>query len=119
MIKVLLIDDEEELVTTLKERLAYRDLDADYSLNGADGIQKIRKNQYDVVVLDLKLPGISGIETMRVIKAERPKLPIIFITGHGNSDMQEELPQGAFEYLQKPISIDKLVETINKALLSQ
>ena len=119
MIKVLLIDDEEELVATLKERLAYRDIEAEYSLDGADAIRKIRENHYDVVILDLKLPGISGIETMRVIKGERPGLPIILITGHGGSDFQDELPEGVFEYLQKPIAINKLLETINRAVSSK
>ncbi len=119
MIRILLVDDEEELVTTLKERLAYREIDADYSMNGADAIQKIRKYEYDVLILDLKLPGISGLETMRVIKTERPNLPIILITGHGGSDTTDDIRQEVFEFLPKPIAIDKLVETINEAAKSK
>jgi two-component system OmpR family response regulator len=116
MIRVLLVDDEEELVTTLKERLAYRDIEADYSLNGADAIQKIRQVKYDVLVLDLKLPGIGGLDTMKVIKGERPDLPIILITGHGEFETGTELPQGISEYLPKPIAINRLVEAITKAV---
>ena len=119
MIKLLLIDDEEELVTTLKERLVYRDIDADFCLNGADAIQKIRLNKYDAVVLDLKLPGISGMETMRVIKGEQPAVPIILITGHGDSDFKEELPQGIFEYLQKPVKIETLMKHVRRAYESK
>jgi DNA-binding NtrC family response regulator len=119
MIKILLIDDEEELVTTLKERLAYREIDADYSLNGADAIQKVRHNEYDVLILDLKLPGIGGLETLRVIKAERPNLPIIMITGHGGSDVTDDFSREVFEFLPKPIAIDKLVQSIYEAMKSK
>jgi len=116
LFSVLLVDDEEELVTTLQERLSYRDVDADFSLNGASAIQKIRKKKFDVVVLDLKLPGISGIETMRVIKSEFPDVPIIMITGHGSLENGEELPKGAYDYLPKPVNIDKLLEALKGAL---
>ena len=114
--RALLVDDEEELVTTLQERLSYRDIDADYSLTGADAIQKIREKSYDIVVLDLKLPGISGIETLRVIKNEFPDVPVILITGHGSPETTDDLPKGVYEYLPKPVNIDKLVAVMKEAL---
>ncbi len=116
LFRALLVDDEEELVTTLQERLSYRDIDADFSLTGADAIQKMREKRFDIVVLDLKLPGISGIETMRVLKNEYPDVPIILITGHGSPDTTDDLPKGAYEYLPKPINIEKLMEVMKEAL---
>ncbi|PKK83039.1 MAG: response regulator [candidate division Zixibacteria bacterium HGW-Zixibacteria-1] len=119
LFRVLLVDDEEELVTTLQERLTYRDIDAEYSLTGADAIQKMRKRRFNIVVLDLKLPGISGIETLRVLKSEFPKVPIILITGHGSPETTDDLPKGAYEYLPKPINIDRLVAVMKEALAAQ
>ena len=116
LFRVLLVDDEEELVATLQERLSYRDIDADFSLTGADAIQKMREKRYDIVILDLKLPGISGIETMRVLKGEYPDIPIILITGHGSPETSNDLPKGAYEYLPKPVNIDKLLEVMKGAL---
>ena len=119
LFKVLLVDDEEELVATLKERLSYRDIDADFSLTGAEAIQKMREKSFDIVILDLKLPGISGIETMRVLKSENPDVPIILITGHGSPETSDELPKGAYEYLPKPVNIDKLLEVMKEALANK
>nr|MBN2277961.1 response regulator [candidate division Zixibacteria bacterium] len=117
--RVLLVDDEEELVTTLVERLQYRGIDAAYSLNGATAIQEMREKEYDVVILDLKLPGISGLETMRVIKKEHPDTPIILITGHGSPLNMEDIPRGAFDYLPKPIDLDILVKKMREAVESK
>ncbi|MEW5923812.1 MAG: response regulator [Candidatus Zixiibacteriota bacterium] len=116
LFRVLLVDDEEELVTTLQERLSYRDIEAEYSLTGAEAIQKIREKKFNIVVLDLKLPGISGIETLRVMRSEFPNVPIILITGHGSPETTDDLPKGAYEYLPKPINIDKLVAVMKEAL---
>lgn len=115
-IKVLLVDDEEELVSTLVERLGYRQIKAQFILNGAAAIQKMREETFDVVVLDLKLPGISGIETMRVIKKEHPQVPIILITGHGSLGDNQEMPKGAFDYLPKPIDLEILIQKIKEAV---
>jgi len=114
--KVLFVDDEEELVTTLVERLQFRGIDASFNLNGAAAIQKMREEKFDIVILDLKLPGISGIETMRVIKKEHPDIPIILITGHGSPLSVEDIPKGAYDYLPKPIDLDILVKKMREAL---
>jgi DNA-binding NtrC family response regulator len=115
-LKVLLVDDEEELVSTLVERLEYRQIKAEFLLNGAAAIQRMREAKFDVVVLDLKLPGISGIETMRVIKKEHPGVPIILITGHGSPLSDDDMPKGAFDYLPKPIDLEILVQKIREAV---
>ena len=114
--KVLFVDDEQELVSTLVERLQYRDIKAAYELNGASAIERMRREQFDVVVLDLKLPGISGAETMRVINKEHPEVPVLIITGHGSSVEMEEMPRGAADYLAKPINIDDLIDKIRVSM---
>ena len=114
-LKVLLVDDEEELVSTLVERLEFRQINSEYVLSGAAAIQRMRDAKFDVVVLDLKLPGISGIETMRVIKKEHPEVPVILITGHGSPLSSDDVPKGAFDYLPKPIDLDTLVQKIKEA----
>ena len=115
-LKILLVDDEEEVVSTLVERLRYRNIDAEFLLNGAAAIQRMREKDFDVVLLDLKLPGISGLETMRVLKKEHPHVPIILITGHGSLTSGEEMPKGAFDYLPKPVDLDVLVLKIREAV---
>ena len=117
--KVLFIDDEEELVTTLVERLEYRGVDADFALSGSEAIEKMRESTYDVIVLDLKMPGMSGAEVMKIIKREYPQLPVLLITGQGSiEEEQEEKPEGAFDYLEKPIDLKDLIEKMQEAVSS-
>jgi len=114
--KVLFVDDEEELVSTLVERLKYRDIAGAYELNGASAIERLRREKFDIVIIDLKLPGISGAETTRVVKQEHPELPILLITGHGSPLETEEIPKGIEDILPKPIKLDTLVEKIQTVL---
>ncbi len=115
--KVLFVDDEEELVTTLVERLEYRNIKADYSLEGLDALMKMRENEYDVVVLDLKLPGMDGVEVLGRIKKEHPDIPVLLITGHGSPIGEpDEKPDGAFDYLPKPIQLETLIAKLKEAV---
>lgn len=117
--RILFVDDEEELVSTMVERLEFRDVKAAYELNGASAIERLRKEKFDIVVLDLKLPGISGEETLRVINKEHPGLPVVLITGHLSATDNQEIPKGAADYLTKPISIDDLLEKIDAVLVKK
>jgi len=118
--RVLFVDDEEELVTTLVERLEYRGIDADFALNGNDALKMMRQEPYDVVVVDLKMPGMSGAEVMQILLREYPKVPVLLITGHGSlEDEPEEKPEGAFDYLHKPINLEDLLAKIQEALESR
>ncbi|MBI4677201.1 MAG: response regulator [Elusimicrobia bacterium] len=115
-LKVLLVDDEEDLVSALADRLAFRDIEAKCALNGAKAIEMVRKEAFDVVVLDLKLPGMSGDEVFDVIKRERPGLPVILITGHGAPP--EELAGESREradLLEKPVDLEVLLQKIKEA----
>jgi DNA-binding response OmpR family regulator len=116
-IKILLVDDEEELVTTLAERLGYRGIKADFCLEGYDALNKMKSGGYQAVILDLKLPGMSGTDVLRHINSEFPDVPVLLITGHGSGmDTAEPPPEGAWDYLVKPVKLDYLVQRIRAAV---
>jgi DNA-binding response OmpR family regulator len=115
-IKILLVDDEKEFVETLSERIRMRDHDSKVALNGEEALKHIDDDLPDVVVLDLKMPGIDGMEVLRRIRTAYPNVQVIMLTGHGSDkDEKEARKLGAFEYLQKPVEIDTLMKKIKKA----
>ena len=115
-IKILLVDDEKEFVETLSERIRMRDHDSKVALNGEEALKHIDDDLPDVVVLDLKMPGIDGMEVLRRIRKAYPNVQVIMLTGHGSDkDEKEAKKLGAFEYLQKPVEIDTLMKKIKKA----
>jgi len=117
VLKVLLVDDEYEMVTTLAERLHLRAIDADFVFSGKDAVTLIMEEMYDVVVLDMKMPGMSGLETMEQIQEIRPETKIIFLTGHGSvADCEASKKHGACSYLLKPVDIEVLIEKMCEAL---
>lgn len=115
--KVLLVDDEEEMVTALAERLSLRGFDTEWVTCGKDAIAMLGKNHFDVLVLDVKMPGMSGLETMEEIQKIKPESKIIFLTGHGSRrDRDAGLEAGASSYLMKPVDIEVLIEEITKVM---
>lgn len=115
--RALLIDDEEELVSALVERLGYRGVEADYALGGPEALEKMRRDIFDVVVLDLKLPGMSGGDVLKSIKRDHPSVPVIMITGHGSLDLLPEgKPEQAFDCLAKPINLEALISKMKEAI---
>jgi len=115
-IKILLVDDEEDFVKTLSERIKMRDLGSDIALNGEEALKLVDNEVPDVMVLDLKMPGIDGMEVLRRVKKAYPDVQVIMLTGHGSEkDEKDARRLGAFEYLQKPVDIDKLVQYIQRA----
>jgi DNA-binding response OmpR family regulator len=116
--RVLLVDDEFELVSTLAERLTIRGFATDWATSGEAALKKITETTYDVVILDMKMPRISGLEAKRKMQAIRPSLKFIFMTGHGS---EADFKVGSTEaggdrfYLLKPVSIEALVKKINEA----
>jgi DNA-binding NtrC family response regulator len=114
--KVLMVDDEEEFVNTLAERVKMRDLKSEVALNGEQALQQMEHDEPDVMVLDLKMPGIDGMEVLRRVRQAYPEVQVIILTGHGTDKDEEEAKRlGAFAYLQKPVSIEKLVKTMKDA----
>ncbi len=115
-IKILLVDDEREFVNTLSERIRMRELGADIAFDGEQALELVSNEIPDVMVLDLRMPGIDGMEVLRRVKKEYPDVQVIILTGHGSEkDEQEARRLGAFDYLQKPVDIDTLVGKIRKA----
>ena len=119
-IKILLVDDEKEFVETLSERIRMRDHDSKVALNGEEALKHIDDDLPDVVVLDLKMPGIDGMEVLKRIRNAYPNVQVIMLTGHGSEkDEKEARKLGAFEYLQKPVEIDTLMKKIKKKLTNK
>lgn len=116
-LRVLLVDDEEELVSTLKERLILRGIEADGVITGTDALNRIRDAEFDVVVLDVKMPGMDGLKVMREIKTMRPSMQVILLTGRGSETESEiGIKEGAFDYLVKPVNIEELIKKMREAL---
>ena len=114
--KVLLVDDEREFVQTLSERLILRDMGSAIAYDGESALNLIKEDEPEVIIVDLKMPGVDGLEVLRKVKETRPEIEVIILTGHGHEeDRQLCMELGAFAYLQKPLDINVLSETIQKA----
>ncbi len=109
--KILLVDDEKELVSTLAERLSLRNIEADWVTTGEAAIKNTETKIYDIAVLDVKMPKIGGIELKKKLEEKNPGLKYIFITGHGSEDdfKAASSEKGAEYYLVKPVNIDDLI----------
>ncbi len=115
-IKVLLVDDEEDFVTTLAQRLKMREVGSEVALNGEHALRLVDDEIPDVMVLDLRMPGIDGLEVLRRVKKAYPEVQVIILTGHGSDKDEEKARElGAFEYLQKPADINQLVRLLKEA----
>ncbi len=114
--KVLLVDDEKDFVQVLSERLQTRSMESAIAYNGEEALSILESDEPDVMVLDLKMPGIDGIETLRRVKSSHPETEVIILTGHG-SEREEALAHelGAFAYLHKPVDIDELARIMKEA----
>ncbi|SCY79740.1 response regulator [Desulfoluna spongiiphila] len=114
--RVLLVDDEKEFVQTLSERLRMREMTTSVAYGGEEALAMVGKEETDVMVLDLKMPGVNGYDVLKNMKAQRPHVEVIILTGHGSEeDRKRCLEMGAFAYLQKPADIDRLTETMKAA----
>ena len=115
-IKILLVDDEETLLEYLSKRLLREGFTVKAAFSGEEGMEAATDDQFDVAVVDLKMPGIDGVETQKRLKKIQPFLQCIVLTGHGSVDSAlESGHQDAFKYLLKPIDYDELVNTIMEA----
>ena len=116
--KLLLVDDEQDLVSTLAERLSLRDIDADWVNSGKEALTKLQNTSYDLAVLDMKMPHMGGLELREKIHAIQPKIKYIFMTGHGSVDdfNAAASQEGSDCYLVKPVNIDLLIQKITDVL---
>ncbi len=113
---VLLVDDEEQFLEVLSERLETRGLKVNSVTSGEDAITQVEDKNFDAIVVDLAMPGINGIETMKRIKEKRPDLEIIILTGHATVKTGiEAMKLGAEDFLEKPVDLSVLLEKISSA----
>jgi len=114
--RLLLVDDEEMFLEYLSKRLINRQYDVTTCLSGEEAIEKVRDYDFDVVIIDILMPGIDGIETLSEIKKLKPLTEVIMLTGHASRESGiEGMRLGAYDYLRKPFDTEDLVSKINKA----
>jgi two-component system OmpR family response regulator len=113
---VLIVDDEEDFVETIVKRLKDRGLDTVGVNSGKEALEQLDRKDFDVVVLDVKMPGMDGIETLRAIKKKKPRTEVIMLTGHGSVESGiEGLQLGAYNYVMKPVPLDDLLKQMTQA----
>lgn len=115
--KILVIDDEEIIGESLRRTFKGYDYEIEIARNGQEGLQKARRDKFDLMIVDLKMPGISGLDVIKQIKEEQPETMMVMITGHSTVDSATEaLKTGAFDYLPKPFTPDEISTVVEKAL---
>lgn len=114
--KVLIIDDEQEFTEALAERMTNRGMTVSTSSSAVEGLKNVEEKSFDVVVLDLQMPEMDGIETLKILKKKRPELQVILLTGHATVEKGiEAMKLGAMDLLEKPADMTTLTEKIKKA----
>jgi len=115
-IKVLLVDDEEAFVNTLAQRLKMRELNVETVYDGEQALSQVKSKEPDVMVLDLKMPGLHGMDVLKEVRKSYPNMQVIILTGHGTEKDEEEARRlGGFDFLRKPADIDTLIGKIKEA----
>lgn len=115
-IRLLMVDDERDFLQAVEPGMARRGFDVTLAENGIQALEFLEQRTFDVVVLDVKMPGIDGVDTFREMKKRHPGLPVILLTGHGDiSQAFETSREGVHEYLTKPCDVEKLAEVVREA----
>ena len=115
---VLFVDDEVEYIETLMKRMEKRGVAVSMAASGEEALEWLGLHAVDVIVLDVKMPGMDGIQTLREIKKFKPQVEVIMLTGHANLESASQgMALGAFDYLMKPFNIDELFYKIQDACL--
>ncbi len=115
----LLVDDELDFVSTLAERLQLRNIHADIATDGYEALEYIEVNRPDIVLLDVMMPGLNGLDVLAQIKRKDPAIQVILLTGRGGTQEGiQGMRLGAFDYIVKPVKIEELLQKMNQAVLS-
>lgn len=114
--RILLVDDETEFVSSLSERLNLRGFHSDWVSSGEEALQKVKEKSFDVAVLDMKMPKVSGIDLKKILQKQCPSMKFIFLTGHGSEEAFRagSAETGVENYLLKPVKIEDLMDRIQK-----
>jgi len=114
--KVLIVDDEEDFLETIVKRLQARSIEVIGAESGYKALELINDGNFDVVILDVKMPGLDGIETLREMKKKKPLVEVIMLTGHASVESGiQGMQLGAFDYVMKPVALDELLEKMRQA----
>lgn len=117
MAKILVIDDERSIRNTLKDILEYEKYDVDLAEDGIKALEKVKTAEYDIILCDIKMPGMDGIEVLEKLGEITPDTPVVMISGHGNIDTAvDSIKKGAFDYIEKPLDLNRLLITIRNAM---
>ncbi len=117
MSKILVIDDERSIRNTLKDILEYEKYEVDLAEDGMKALEKVKTAQFDIILCDIKMPGMDGIEVLEKLVEFMPDTPVVMISGHGNIDTAvESIKKGAFDYIEKPLDLNRLLITIRNAM---
>ncbi len=117
MSKILVIDDERSIRNTLKDILEYEKYEVDLAEDGNKGIEKVKNAEYDIILCDIKMPGLDGIEVLEHLNKIAPDTPVVMISGHGNIDTAvDSIKKGAFDYIEKPLDLNRLLITIRNGM---
>ena len=114
--RVLIVDDEKEFLEAMGERISARGMDVSTSISAKEALEKIEKESFDAIIMDFQMPGMDGIEAMKAIKAKKPELQIILLTGHASVKKGvEAMKEGALDYIEKPVDMDEITQKIKEA----
>lgn len=117
MPQILVLDDEKNIRLTVRRCLETLEMSVDDAIDGEEALAKLRETHYDLLLLDIKLPGMDGMEVLKIVRNSYPALRVIIISAHGSIQTAvEAMRQGAVNYLEKPFTPDELRQVVNKAL---
>lgn len=117
MSKILVIDDERSIRNTLKDILEYEKYEVDLAEDGKKGLEMVKQTEYDIILCDIKMPGMDGIEVLEQLNSQAPDSPVVMISGHGNIDTAvESIKKGAYDFIEKPLDLNRLLITIRNAM---
>ncbi len=117
MAKILIVDDDRSIRSTIREILEFEKYEVEESTDGVDCLVKVKRNKYDVIIMDIKMPHMDGMEAIEKIQTVAPDTPVVMISGHGNIDTAvEAVKKGAFDFIQKPPDLNRLLITIRNAM---
>ena len=115
-LRLLFVDDEVEFLEPMAERLRRRQISCTTAQSGDRALEALKQEQFDCAVVDVKMPGMDGLDLLRRMRQDYPGVPVILLTGHASVELGVQgLELGAFEYLMKPVDLDELLDAVRRS----